>query len=38
MKDIISDLAVVLGVPFFLVFYFFALLAFIKWSFGLFSL
>ena len=38
MKKMISDIAVILGVPFFLVFYLLALIAFSKWCSELFSL
>ena len=38
MKELISGIAVIFGVPFFLVFYFFALITFAKWCYGLFSL
>ena len=38
MKKLISGIAVILGVPFFLVFYFFALITFTKRCYELFSL
>ena len=38
MKEVISGIAVILGVPFFAVFYFFTFITFYKWCCELFSL